>query len=63
MQLTQDPKFMDAIGQLPAFVDDTNADIDMAYDWVCEMSNISTFVADKDAWDYFYNMFDNTQED
>ena len=61
ISLTQDNAFMDAIGQLPQFVYDTNADIDSAYDWVCEMADCSSFVADKDAWDYFYNMFDSTQ--
>jgi hypothetical protein len=58
--LTQDNAFMDAVGQLPQYVDDTNADCDMAYDWVCEMANCSSFVADKDAWDYFYDMWSNS---
>ena len=49
--LTQNDAFMDAVGQLPH----------MAYDWICEMANCSSFVCDKEAWDYFYNMFDNTQ--
>ena len=53
--LTQDDAFMDAVGQLPQYVDDTNADCDMAYDWVCEMANCSSFVADNDAWNYFYD--------
>ena len=30
----------DVMGQMIAFVNDTNADIDMAYDWVCEMLDI-----------------------
>ena len=58
--LTQDNAFMDAVGQLPQFVDDNNADCDMAYDWVCEMANCSSFVCDKDAWDYFYHMWENS---
>jgi hypothetical protein len=57
--LTQDDAFMDAVGQLPQFVDDNNADCDMAYDWVCEMADCASFVADKDAWDYFYDMWEN----
>ena len=61
ISLIEDNAFMDAVGQLPQFVDDTYADIDMAYDWVCEMANCSSFVADKEAWDYFYNMYDSTQ--
>ena len=35
----------DLMGQMCAFVDDTNADVDMAYDWVCEMLDIDSFVA------------------
>ena len=58
--LTQDDAFMDAVGQLPQFVDDNNADCDMAYDWVCEMANCSSFVADNDAWNYFYDMWSNS---
>ena len=58
--LTQDDAFMDAVGQLPQFVDDNNADCDMAYDWVCEMADCSSFVCDKEAWDYFYHMWENS---
>ena len=58
--LTQDDAFMDAVGQLPQYVDDTNADCDMAYDWICEMANCSSFVCDKEAWDYFYDMWSNS---
>jgi hypothetical protein len=60
--LTQDDAFMDAVGQLPQYVDDTNADCDMAYDWVCEMANCSSFVADNDAWNYFYDMWSNSSD-
>ena len=60
--LIEDNAFMDAVGQLPQFVDDNNADCDMAYDWVCEMANCSSFVADKDAWDYFYDMWANSSD-
>jgi hypothetical protein len=49
----------DIMGQMIAFVNDTNADVDMAYDWVCEMADCASFVADKDAWDYFYDMWEN----
>ena len=34
----------DIMGQMIAFVNDTNADVDMAYDWVCEMLDIDSFV-------------------
>ena len=43
------------------FVYETNADLDMAYDWVCDMLNIDGFVENKTAWDSFYNTFDATQ--
>ena len=44
----------DIMGQMISFVDDTNADVDMAYDWVCEMLNIDTFVDNEAAWNDFY---------
>ena len=49
----------DVMGQMVAFVNDTNADVDMAYDWVCEMLNISSFVDNKSAWDSFYNTWES----
>ena len=39
------------------FVSESNADIDMAYDWVCEMLNIDGFVENETAWDSFYDTF------
>ena len=44
----------DIMGQMCAFVNDTNADIDSAYDWVCEMLDIDSFVDNEAAWDSFY---------
>ena len=49
----------DIMGQLPAFVNDTNADVDMAYDWVCEMMEIDSFVDNEIAWDSFYNTYES----
>ena len=49
----------DVMGQMIAFVDDTNADVDMAYDWVCEMLDISSFVDNKTAWDSFYETWES----
>ena len=49
----------DVMTQMEAFVNDTNADIDMAYDWVCEMLNISSFVDNEIAWDSFYNCWES----
>ena len=32
---------------------------DMAYDWVCEMLNIDSFVDNKTAWDSFYETWES----
>ena len=42
------------MGQMLSFVDDTHADIDSAYDFVCEQLGIDSFVDNKAAWDDFY---------
>ena len=47
------------MGQMLSFVNDTNADVDMAYDWVCEMLNISSFVDNNTAWDSFYETWES----
>jgi hypothetical protein len=57
MQATWD----DLMGQMCVFVNDTNADVDMAYDWVCEMLNISSFVDNKVAWDSFYETWESCE--
>ena len=44
----------DLMGQMIAFVNDTNADVDSAYDWVCEMLDIPSFVDNESAWNSFY---------
>ena len=49
----------DVMVQMIAFVNDTNADVDMAYDWVCEMLNISSFVDNNTAWDSFYETWES----
>ena len=49
----------DIMGQMIAFVNDTNADVDMAYDWVCEMLDISSFVDNNAAWDSFYSTWES----
>ncbi len=53
----QQAKWDDLMGQMCVFVYETNADIDMAYDWVCDMLNISGFVENETAWDSFYDTF------
>jgi len=55
MQSTWD----DTMGQMCAFVNDTNADVDSAYDWVCEMLDISSFVDNKSAWHSFYKTWES----
>jgi len=52
----QQAKWNDIMGQMCAFVNDTNADVDMAYDWVCEMLEIVSFVDNETAWDSFYDV-------
>jgi len=46
------------MGQMLSFVNDTNADVDMAYDFVCEQLDIDSFVDNKDAWDDFYTYWE-----
>ena len=55
MQSTWD----DIMGQMIAFVNDTNADVDMAYDWVCEMLDIDSFVDNEAAWNSFYDAWES----
>ena len=57
MQQTWD----DIMGQMIAFVNDTNADVDMAYDWVWEMLDISSFVDNEIAWDSFYETWESCE--
>ena len=46
------------MGQMLSFVNDTNADIDMAYDFVCEQLGIDSFVDNEEAWDDFYTYWE-----
>ena len=56
--LVEDSAFIGAIQGLQSFVFDNSADLDMAYDWICEMADISSFVADDLAWDLFYDTYE-----
>ena len=47
------------MGQMLSFVSDTNADVDMAYDFVCEQLEIDSFVDNEKAWDDFYMTWEN----
>tara|TARA_B100001094_G_scaffold327296_1_gene385201 strand:+ start:55716 stop:55922 length:207 start_codon:yes stop_codon:yes gene_type:complete len=55
--LIDDAKFLSAIYGLQSFVLDTNADLDAAYDWICDIAECDTFVADDQAWDIFYDTY------
>jgi hypothetical protein len=55
MQSTWD----DIMGQLCVFVDDNNATLDQACDWVCEMLDIDSFVDNERAWDSFYSAWES----
>ena len=63
ISLLQNPKFIDAIQGMSSFCYEMNPDIDMAYDYVCEQANVSTFVADGPAWDLFYDMWEVVQSE
>ena len=56
--LLSDPNFIQALLDLPAFLLSTDADLDMAYDWVCQMS--APFVGDLAAYDLFYDVYNET---
>ena len=57
----QQAQWNDIMGQMCAFVDDTNADVEMAYDWVCEMLDIDSFVCNTTAWDSFYSTWESCE--
>tara|TARA_A100001234_G_scaffold210131_1_gene209588 strand:+ start:558 stop:794 length:237 start_codon:yes stop_codon:yes gene_type:complete len=46
------------MGQMLSFVNDTHADVDMAYDFVCEQLGIDSFVDNEDAWNDFYTYWE-----
>ncbi len=57
MTLIQDPAFMNALEGLQSFVLDTDADCDMAYDWMCDQTECYTLVYDTEAWNLFFETF------
>jgi len=63
ISLVQDPAFISAIEGLQSFVFDNTADIDMAYDWVCDQAECHSFVCDNQAWDMFYETWQSAAED
>ena len=58
MQSTWD----DIMARMFTFVEDTFADLDSAYDWVCEMLEIDSFVDNKEAWNDFWNKYQDAAE-
>ena len=58
--LLNDSAFISALQGLQSFVLETNADLDMAYDWVCEMSQ--PFVHDDAAYSFFYDVYAEAAE-
>ena len=61
--LLNDSAFIDALQGLQSFVLETGADLDMAYDWVADQSNMNSFVHDSMAFDMFYDVFMEAQND
>ena len=59
---TLSPEMQDAwdyvMGQMLSFVNDTHADVDMAYDFVCEQLDIDSFVDNEAAWNDFYDYWE-----
>ena len=49
--------FSDALLQLPAFCEDNTADLDLAYDWFCEMTEMNNICHRQDLWSQFYEAF------
>ena len=56
-QRTMPLPFSDALLQLPAFCEDNTADLDLAYDWICEITEINNICDDKGLWHQFYEAF------
>ena len=55
--LLNDSAFVNALRGLQSFVLETGADIDMAYDWLCDQAGINSFCHDCAAFDCFYDVF------
>ena len=56
--LLNDSSFISALQGLQSFVLETGADLDMAYDWVCDGS--APFANDLAAFDLFYDVYNET---
>jgi hypothetical protein len=63
LSLVHDSAFVNAIETMKNFYFEMNPDIDMCYDYICEVAGCSSFVDDKKAWDMFYDVWDSFQYD
>ena len=63
LSLVHDSAFVNAIETMKNFYFEMNPDIDMCYDYICEVAGCSSFVDDKKAWDMFYDAWDSFQYD
>ena len=50
--------FTDALESMQEFYFEMNPDIDMAYDYVAEVSKCGSFVHNNDAWNMFYDAWE-----
>tara|TARA_Y100001936_G_C16050021_1_gene657224 strand:- start:1183 stop:1434 length:252 start_codon:yes stop_codon:yes gene_type:complete len=60
MPISQSQKFTCALTGLLEFVTETNADLDMAYDFIAEQ--VGAFAQDNKAFDMFYDCYNEIQE-
>ncbi|AIX17507.1 hypothetical protein Syn7803C66_70 [Synechococcus phage ACG-2014b] len=60
--LLNNSAFIGALQGLQSFVMETGADVDMAFDWVCDQAQINSFAGDLDAFDCFYDVFMEASE-
>ena len=55
--LLNNSKFIGALQGLQSFVIETGADLDTAFDWVCDQAQVNSFAHDLDAFDCFYDVY------
>ena len=60
--LLNDSDFISALQGLQSFVIETGADLDMAFDWVCDQAEMNSFAGDLDAFSCFYDVYMDAAE-
>ena len=60
--LLNNSAFIDALQGLQSFVMETGADLDMAYDWICDQTGITSFCHDDAAYSCFYDVYAEAAE-